>query len=241
MSGEMLSDAVSERRAVIEGLLWRKFQALCPFFSMSFCLVFVGQEAIASAEKSLILFPELNDKLHYTGPREKNGILLDPELKVYMPALPLYEDEGKKYCVFSVLLSGENFCELQLKKGANTAVCFREKDHIPDGTGKYNVFPGGTFGWGLPHPYKPKFRPSEHYVWLVEHRLGADPSWPGFEPVWIKCLEYPSCAPRYFRIEIVWVQMDSYASAVVVVAEKDRGEAPEELQNFYEFSVVRRS
>lgn len=237
MSEETL-DTMPDIRELVTKLIWRKFSAPNPYFSVSFCLVFVGNEAIEAAEKSLLPFPEFkrNGLLHNVTPREKNGNML----KVYIPVLPLYEEGDKSYCGFAILLSGEHFCELQLKKGSNRAVCFREKNHILDEkSGEYKVYSGGTFGWGLPHPYKTHFKPSEHYVGLVEHRLQAQSSWPGFESVWLKCLEYPSYVAHYFKIEIKWVEVDSFTAAMVIISEKDREETPEELQNFTEFPNVR--
>lgn len=241
MITEMI-EVMPDIHELVPQLSWRKFNALSPYFSVSFCFVFVGNGAIAAAEKSLASFPEFkrNQLLYRVAPREKNGTILDPELKVYLPALPVHEEDGRIYCVFPSLLFGESFCELQLKKGAGCAVCFRGKNHIFDElTGKYQVLPGGVFGWGLPHPFKPHFIPSDHYVWLVEHRP-PKPLWPGFEPVWLKCTDYPSCAAHYYKLEIVWMR-DSCMSAIVTIAKKKYEEVPEDLQDFVEFMIVRKT
>lgn len=215
---------MSKKSASATALLFKKFHfPKLSHFSLSFCLGYLGDRQVEEACRQLD--PTWPEDMMYSGASS---------MKIYQPALA---EEIFAGTIFVPHQRNEDFCELAIRRNGSgeypKIACYRLRDHVRNDAGELVEAEGKLFGFGLPHPWKKDFRPDPNHVRLVDHRPGSDPTWPGFEPVWLKVQEREASSPLYYKLELVWVD-DKELAVLAVVREfhSAHEEIPEALKSF---------
>ncbi len=153
------------------------------YLQVGLAAVFIGESAKSAWSAD---WPE--ELMHHAvSPRvTKSGQKLDATMKLYPMASPVRGDgPGRRVLEFDLSVLNRVCAELNIQEAFFEWALYRSK---PDSykMACVRASEGILWGFGRPHPFKPKFKPHKSFAGpLVDCRPGQKEGW-NFEPVFLK-------------------------------------------------------